>query len=110
MMKWIIKIKQLIQSILIGKVDDTNLYKDKVEASFTIGDTVFFYERDYLRDSEFACPLNGQRLLKFKLPKRISKNQPGILRIKFKQVDYLEDAPNVRVVLFYTDSARKWFV
>lgn len=88
-------------------VDDIDLYKDKVEASFTIGDTVFFYEHDYLHDSEYACPLNGQRLLKFKLPKRINKNQPGILRIKFKQVDYLEDASNVRVVLFYTNSGRK---
>ena len=87
--------------------NDIDLYKDKVEASFAIGDTVLFYEHDYLHDFEFACPLNGQRLLKFKLPKRINKNQPGILRIKFKQVDYLEDAANVRVVLFYTNSARK---
>lgn len=87
--------------------NDIDLYKDKVEASFTIGDTVFFYEHDYLHDFEFACPLNGQRLFKFKLPERISKNQLGTLRIKFKQVDYLEDASNVRVVLFYTNSGRK---
>ena len=88
-------------------IEDFLLYRDKIEASFTIGDTVFFYEDDYLKNLEFACPLNGQRLFKFKLPKRINKNQPGILRIKFKQVDYLKDAPNVRVVLFYTNSGRK---
>lgn len=67
----------------------------------------FFYEDDYLKNLEFACPLNGQRLFKFKLPERISKNQPGIFRIKFNQVDYLKDAPNLRVVLFYTNSGRK---
>lgn len=88
-------------------IENFLLYRDKIDASFTIGDTVFFYEDDYLKNLEFACPLNGQRLFKFKLPERISKEQSGVLRIKFKQVDYLKDAPNLRVVLFYTNSGRK---
>ena len=87
--------------------EDYVLKKDKIDASFTIGDTVIFFEDNYLHNHESACPLNGQRLIEFDLPERISKNQPGIFRIKFKQVDYLKDASNVRVVLFYTNSGRK---
>ena len=34
-------------------IEDFLLYRDKIEASFTIGDTVFFYEEDYLKNLDY---------------------------------------------------------
>lgn len=85
--------------------DDIYLKKDKIEASFDIGDTVIFYKGDYLHIYDAYCPVNGQQLFLFDLPERINREQKGVFRIKFKQVDYLKDAPNVRVVLSYTRGA-----
>lgn len=86
---------------------DIVLKNDKIEASFAIGDTVFFYDYEYEHFYHFDnhCPINGQELFLFDLPERINREQKGVFRIKFKQVDYLKDAPNVRVVLSYTRGA-----
>jgi len=84
---------------------DIYLKEDKIEASFSIGDTVFFYKDEYLHHFDSYCPINGQQLFFFNLPERISREEKGVFRIKFNQVDYLKDAPNVRVVLSYTRGA-----
>lgn len=85
--------------------EDYVLEKDKIEASFSIADTVIFFRGKYLHVLDYHCPINGQELFLFNLPERISRDQKGIFRMKFNQVDYLKDAPNVRVVLSYTRGA-----
>ena len=86
---------------------DIVLKNDKIEASFVIGDTVFFYDYEYEHFYHFDnhCPINRQELFLFDLPERINREQKGVFRINFNQVDYLKDAPNVRVVLSYTRGA-----
>lgn len=85
--------------------EDYVLEKDKIEASFSIADTVIFFRDEYLHVLDYHCPINGQELFLFDLPEHIDREQKGVFRIKFKQVDYLKDAPNVRVVLSYTRGA-----
>ena len=84
---------------------DYELENDKIEASFSIADTVIFFRDEYLYFLDYHCPINGQELFLFDLPEHIDREQKGVFRIKFKQVDYLKDAPNVRVVLSYTRGA-----
>lgn len=85
--------------------DDIYLKNDKIEASFALGDKVFYHKDEYLHHFDSHCPINGQRLFIFFLPEDISREQKGVFRIKFNQVDYLKDATNVRVVLSYTRGA-----
>jgi hypothetical protein len=63
---------------------DYELENDKIEASFSIADTVIFFRGKYLHVLDYHCPINGQKLFLFDLP---------------------QHASNVRVDLSYTRGA-----
>lgn len=85
-----------------------NNYYDKNDRidymTFSIGDSTFSTSNDLLicHVSAFACPIDGGAGVYFDVPEGFDLETGGTLRIKFKQIKYLKDVPNPRVVLAYS--------
>lgn len=80
---------------------DSELYlrQDSLDISFYLGDTVFVGNRAFASYPDYNCPINGRYLLFFSVPKNVSREQGGQLRIRVRKRHYLKNIPNARVVL-----------